>query len=244
VFAVNQTDAAATPVAATSSPSWSAGRTAALVTGVVLLLFGLALLGAGVTALWADRTQRDGGYVTSGVHEFSGAALATAPTQLGAAGVGWLYGPGVLGKLRIRVTPQATGSPIFVGIGRSDDVDRYLAGVNHTVINEFFGDKTQIVGGGPVRSAPGRQTFWVASDSGRGERTLLWEPSDGSWTVVVMNADGRPGVDVAADLGARAPLVLWIAIGVLAVGVIFTCGGGLLAAGALRRRDATLGRLR
>ena len=239
---MNQTDAAAT-VAATRSPSWSAGRIAALVTGAVLLLVGLALLGAGVTALWADRTQRDGGYVTSDVHEFAGAALATAPTQLGAAGIGWLYGPGVLGELRIRVTPSATGSAIFVGIGRSDDVDRYLAGVEHTVIDEFFGDKTEIVDGGPLRSAPGGQTFWVASDSGRGERTLLWEPSDGSWTVVVMNADGRPGVDVAADLGARAPLVLWIAIGVLAAGVVFSCGGGLLATGALRHRGATPGRL-
>ena len=37
--------------------------------GTLLVLVSLALLGAGGTALWADRTQRDGGYVTTDVHD-------------------------------------------------------------------------------------------------------------------------------------------------------------------------------
>src|SRR5512132_2938283 len=74
---------------------WTGGRIAALVIGTLLLLFSLALLGGGGTALWADRTQRDGGYVTTDVHHFStsGSALATKPADLGSAGVGWLYSP-------------------------------------------------------------------------------------------------------------------------------------------------------
>ena len=119
---------------------WTAGRIAALVIGVLLVLVSLALLGAGGTALWADRTQREGGYVTTGVHEFSttGSALATVSTELGSAGIGWLYAPTLLDEVRIRVTPSDPGSALFVGIGRSTDVDRYLAGVNHTVITEFW----------------------------------------------------------------------------------------------------------
>ena len=131
---------------------WTAGRIAALVIGALLVLFSLALLGAGGTALWADRTQRDAGYVTTDVHEFStsGSALATESTELGSAGVGWLYSPGLLGKVRIRVTPASSGSPLFVGSAARRDVDRYLAGVNHTVISDFWGQ------GGGRRRRPAR----------------------------------------------------------------------------------------
>ena len=220
---------------------WSAGRTAAVVVGSVLVLVALTLLGAGGTGVWADLTQRDAGYVTTGVHQFStsGSALATESTQLGSPGVGWLYSPDVLGNVRIRVTPVSAGSPLFVGIGRSADVDRYLAGVDRTVIADFFGDEVEAVGGGTARSAPGAQPFWVASSAGTGTRTLKWDPDGGSWTVVVMNADARPGIDVRADLGARMPAVLWIAIGLLIAGAVFLAGGGMLIAGAIRGRSGS-----
>ena len=157
-----------------ASPSrWTGGRIAALVIGTLLVLVSLALLGAGGTALWADRTQRDGGYVTTGVHEFStdGSALATVSTELGSAGIGWLYAPTLLDEVRIRVTPTSPGPALFVGIGPSTEVDRYLAGVNHTVITEFWEEKVETVAGGQPRSAPATQHFWVASDTGRGART-------------------------------------------------------------------------
>jgi hypothetical protein len=217
---------------------WSAGRVASLAIGTLLGLLALTLIGAGGTALWADRTQRDGGFVTTDLHEFStsGSALATDETELGSAGVGWLYGPGLLGKVRIRVTPRDVGSRLFVGIGRSSDVDRYLAGVDRTVISEFFKEKVEPLDGGAARSTPQAQDFWVASAAGAGPQTVLWEPSDGSWTVVVMNADARPVLNVKADLGARIPALPWIALGVLLTGVVFAAGGALLIAGALRKR--------
>jgi hypothetical protein len=226
----------ALPEVAGGASGWTGGRIASLLIGVLLALVALVLLGGGGTGLWAELTQRDAGYVTTGTHTFSttGAALATESTHLGSPGVGWLYSPGLLGKVRIRVTPQRSAASTFVGIGPSADVDRYLGGVGHTVIRDFFGDKVQAVDGGRPRSAPGSQDFWVASTAGPGERTVLWNPHSGSWTVVVMNADGRSGLDVRADLGARMPAVLWIAIGLLVAGAVFMAGGGLLIAGAVR----------
>jgi hypothetical protein len=235
---MNQTDVAPTRISLARPAPWSGGRIATLVIGAVLVLLAVALLGAGGTALWADRTQRDAGYVNTDAHTFStaGAALATVPIHLGSPGVGWLYSPEVLGKVRIRITPAQSGSALFVGIARSADADRYLAGVNHTVISEFFRNKTRVVDGGRARSVPGRQHFWVASNTGRGTRTVVWDPSNGSWTVVVMNADGRPGIDVRADLGARIPAALWIAVGLLAAGAVLLAGGALVVAGAIRGR--------
>jgi hypothetical protein len=217
---------------------WTVGRITALVVGSILVLLSLGLLGAGGTALWADRTQRDGGYATTDVHHFStaGSALATEPTGLGSSGVGWLYSPGVLGKVRIRVTPTSPDRALFVGIGPSTDVDRYLGGASHTVISDFWQDKVKAIEGSRPASAPATQTFWVASATGLGAQSLVWDPTDGSWTVVVMNADARSGVSVGADLGAKLPALLWIAIGVLAAGAVFMAGGVLLIVGALSRR--------
>jgi hypothetical protein len=217
---------------------WTAGRIAALVIGALLILVSVVLLGGGGTATWAYLAKREGGYLTTAVHSYSsaGSALATKPTQLGSDGVGWLYPPTLLGKVRIRVTPVNAGSPLFVGIARSEDADRYLAGVDRTIIDDFWDDKLRRVGSARTTSAPGTQSFWVAASSGAGTRSLFWKPADGRWTVVVMNADGRPGVDIGADLGARTPALPWIALGLLVGGVVFMAGGLLLIVGAIRRR--------
>jgi hypothetical protein len=227
----------ATPTVADRGSQWTAGRITALVIGSLLVLVSLVIVGAGGTALWADLTQRDAGYVTTDVHEFStaGSALATEEAHLGSAGVGWLYSPHLLGKVRIRVTPVGA-APLFVGIGRATDVDRYLAGVSHTQITDFFKEKTKVIGGATApRSAPGTLRFWAASSTGPGTRNLVWSPKKGTWTVVVMNADARPGVGVRADLGARFPAALWVAIGLLAIGAVFLAGGALLIVRAVRK---------
>ena len=215
---------------------WTGGRIATLVIGAVLGLFSLALLGAGGAALWADLTQREGGYVTTDLHDFSssGSALATESTELGSAGVGWLYSPDVMDKVRIRITPT-TDQAVFVGIGPSRDVDRYLAGVSHTVISEFWEDKVEQVAGGRPPAAPASQGFWVASATGTGPQDVVWDATDGSWTVVVMNANAKPGIAVGTDLGAKFPALLWVALGVLIAGAIFLAGAALLIAGAFRR---------
>ena len=222
-------------VAAPAS-GWTSGRVAAAVVGALLVLVSLALLAGGGTGIWADLTQRHSGYVTTGTHEFatSGSALVTESTHLGSPGVEWLYSPGLLGKVRIRVTPVGDSRRLFVGIGRSSDVDRYLAGVDRTVITDYFGTKSKAVAGGSPHSLPGARHFWAASSTGPGARTLRWSPHGGSWTVVVMNADAKPGVGIRADLGARMPAVIWIAIGLVIGGAVFLAGGWLVIAGAIR----------
>jgi hypothetical protein len=225
---------------AASSSGWSASPIAAVVIGSVLALFAVTLLGAGGVGLYGE-TERDEGYVTPGGHDLStsGSALAAEKTKLGSSGVGWLYAPGLLGKVRIRVTPEDSASPLFVGIGPSSEVERYLAGTKHTLITDYFGGKDELVDGGPSRSVPAAQRFWVASTSGPGARSLFWKPKDGSWMVVVMNADGRPGIAVHADLGARFSALPWITTGMLVAGVVFLAGGALLIVGAVRRRPSS-----
>jgi hypothetical protein len=141
----------------------------------------------------------------------------------------------LLGRVRIQVAPANSDSPVFVGIAPSADVDRYLTGVRHTVISDYWSGRTHEVAGSSPAIPPGAQDFWVAADSGPGVRTLLWDPANGSWTVVVMNVDGRPGVDVGADLGARLPALTWIGVVSLVLGVLLATGAALLITGAIRR---------
>jgi hypothetical protein len=226
------------PSAAARPSGWTGGRITAIVIGALLILVALGLKGTGAVALWADVSRRDSaGYITTDVHAFStaGSALATDPVELGTPGVEWLYSTVLLGDVRIRATSTNAGSSTFVGIGPSADVDRYLAGVGHTWISDFWSENVEPVGGGPPSTPPEAQQFWVASTSGTGPQTLTWDPANGSWTVVVMNADGTPGVDVTTDLGATMPSLIGIAVVSLLIGGVFLIGGVILIVIAIRR---------
>lgn len=229
------------PRAGVHPSGWTGGRITALVIGALLGLVSLVLLGAGGTVLWADSQRDAAGYLATGTHQFAtaGSALASERVELGSAGTGWLYAPALAGTVRIRVTPVSSGPALFTGIGPSAAVDRYLTGVRHAVITDFWDNQEQAIGGGSPGSAPGTQGFWAASATGPGTQTLRWDPASGTWTVVVMNASGRPGVHVRADLGATYPDLPWIATGLLASGAVFGAGAALLIVGAIRRRRAS-----
>lgn len=51
--------------------------------------------------------------------------------------------------------------------------------------------------------APTEQTFWDVSASGPGVQEVTWEPANGRWAVVLMNADGTPNVISEVNVGAR-----------------------------------------
>ena len=111
------------------------------------------------------------------------------------------------------------GPALFVGIGPSTEVDRYLAGVNHTVITEFWEGRwrpSPAVSPDllPQRSTSGSPpTRAVGHGPGMGsDRRILDE-------IVVMNADERPGSTLERTW-EPLPAVLWIAVGVLAAGTV------------------------
>ncbi|MEU7788919.1 DUF4389 domain-containing protein [Amycolatopsis sp. NPDC049159] len=207
---------------------WTAGRIVAAVTGAVLVFGSMGLLTGGGAVLWADRTQRDAdGYLTASATFVSdGYAVATDPVAL--QGVAAPKATAVLGDVRIRAADTA-GRPVFVGIGRTADVERYLAATEYTTA----GNRTH-PGGAPA-VLPGDAGVWVASASGAGTQTVGWPVRDGQWTAVVMNADSSRGVSVRADAGATAPALGWIALALLASGAVTLAGGVVLIAVAAHR---------
>ena len=221
----------------------SAGRIVLIVLGSLGALFGLGLLAGGGFLLWADRTQRDDGYVTTPTERFASPTYAMTRTRLevDTDGPGWVLNDTWFGKVRIRGESPGT-KMLFIGIGPAPAVAKYLGSVEHANVQDiefdpFRVDYLRIEGDAP-QGPPTEQSFWAASSSGVGTQTLTWQVRDGDWSVVVMNADGSRGVAADLDLGAKLSGLIWVAIGLLLGGVLVVVGSTALIVLAARKRQA------
>jgi hypothetical protein len=221
-----------------SEPSrWTAGRIAMLVVGSLLALIALGLMASGAYGLWLD-TQRSNGYVMTSSERFSTGsyALATRTLQISSDVPSFLYGRDWLGDVRIRGTSVNPTRPLFIGIARKDDVDRYLAGVAHSEVTDVSADAFGSSYSPSYRARPGakpaippnRARFWVARVAGPGSQSLTWSIKQGRWAVVVMRPDGSRAVTADLAAGAKLPALLWASIGVLVFGILILGGGAAL----------------
>ena len=206
-------------------PRFPAGRIVAVIAGSVFALVSLGLLVAGGAGLWANGEKDDQGYVSTRTERFQTptAAMRTDNLDVDLGGTATVLDSDLYGKVRLRVRPRA-GEDLFVGIAPTRDVTDYLRGTAHATVTDldyhpFHVDSTTD-GGARRAAAPATQRIWAAQAHGRGAQTLTWEVVDGDWSVVVMNADGRPGVDAGVSAGANVPFVDEVAWGALGTGAI------------------------
>jgi len=214
----------------------------ALIIGVLLLLPGLALLGAGGALLWADWTNRSDGIVVSPEETFStqGYALVSERIDL-RTDADWVPVSAALGTARVDVTGPGSDE-VFVGIAPVADATAYLGDVQRTVIDDLGFDGSPTAAdersGGAPSGPPAEQDFWTASVSGSGTQQLTWDPAEGDWMLVVMNADGSAGLQVEARVGAEFPALAGIGWGLLIGGAILTAIAiALLVVAARTPRD-------
>jgi hypothetical protein len=211
-----------------------AGKIALISTGSLA-----ALLAAGALAgaVWAFNAHADPvGYVVTDTHQVETSTYAFASRDLDVNGdFDWLLDRGP--KLRVR---GESSEPLFIGIARSEDVERYLAGVAYEEVTDFdldpFGLATEPHPGTIDPAAPTSQAFWAASVQGTGIQTLEWDGGYGQWSVVVMNADGSAGVDADLSFGAHIPHLEWVGIGgAIAGGLLAILAAGLVYLGVRLR---------
>jgi hypothetical protein len=216
----------------------SGPKVAAIVAGSVLALVSLGLLAVAGVALWADGKKDEQGYISTGTDRFhtGTAALRTENLDLDFNGAEEIVGSSEYGKVRVRVTPRAD-KDMFVGIARTSDVSAYLRGTAHATVTDLdyapFDADYDTAGGARRAEPPTDQRIWAAQAHGAGAQSLTWDVADGDWSVVVMNADGSPGVDAGVKAGANVPFldeVAWISLGGGAL--LLLLSGGLIYAGA------------
>ena len=156
----------------------SAGRVGLIALGSIGALLGLALLAGGGFLLWADRTQRDDGYLTTPTERFTTSTYALTRTRLevDADGPDWLWNDNWSGKIRIRGESAPGGKLLFIGIGPEAAVAQYLGSVVHANVEDIEFDPFRVkylpITGGAPQGPPTEQRFWAASASGVGTQTL------------------------------------------------------------------------
>jgi hypothetical protein len=224
----------------------NSGRIALIVTGALTALLASALLFGGAAALYGEVKKDDDGYLTSKTHRFETGtrALATENLDIDLGGADWLADD--LGRVKIEAQSK-DGKPLFVGIARTSDVERYLHGVPHATVHDvqdgpfdvFHAETTRHAGNRhPV--APEHADIWAVSSQGTGKQAADVKFREGDWSVVVMNADGSLGVDADVSAGASVPFLNelgWTALGSGSFALVV--GIALLVAGARRPQDPT-----
>ena len=90
----------------------TAGRVILIVLGSIGVLFGLAVMAGGGFLLWADRTQREDGYLTTPSERFATPTYALTRTRLEVEtnGEGWVLNESWFGKVRIRRSRVTRGT--------------------------------------------------------------------------------------------------------------------------------------
>ena len=207
-------------------------RVVRIVFGLLALLVGAGAVAGAIVGLIADRGADDFFLSEGDRFERSSFAISSGAVDVLTVTPGWVADR-LTDAVDIRVRGSSNdGSSLFVGIGATDDVEAYLAGVAYDEVDaiRFDGSDVDYVhhSGTSSPGAPGREILWVASVEGSGIQTLDWSVEQGEWSVVVMNADGSFGVDASLVRGVRLSNFVAVAWGVFAFGVISLLGGGLL----------------
>jgi hypothetical protein len=214
-------------------------RIAAFAGAGIVGLLALVLIAVGGVSLWANGQKDDSGYLSTGSDRFATStyALATDNLDLDSRGAGWLINSDRYGKVRLTVDSRA-GKPVFVGIARTSEVSRYLRDTAHAVVTDVsyspFRAEYRTHAGAQRPTLPADQRFWVASAHGSGAQTLTWDVKHGSWSVVVMNANGSRGVDAGIKAGANVPILPAVGWGALGGGLLLLVVAGALVVLATR----------
>ena len=201
------------------------GRTAAKVVGIVLIVVGSL---ASIAAIALIVVFGPGGRLDSGAHQVATSAVAVVSDISKIQNVDQIVS--VVGRPQIQLDVSGgNSSGIFIGIGRTSDVDRYLAGVATDQVTDVgvrpFELRVDRVPGRAAAAAPAAQNIWVASAVSGTDAQLRWPVSNGDYRLVVMNADGTSNLISQARVQFVVPDMFWLSLVALAIGFTVTAGG-------------------
>jgi hypothetical protein len=217
-------------------------RTPWIVVGIVLLVIAMPVVIAGTVLLALFGSRGD---LRSGPHQVTapGRALISSVAEIkDSSDAREFFGNT---RLEIEGTARSAGHGVFIGVAPAAAVDRYLAGADVDVVQDFdlapFTLTTDRVPGTATPAAPGAQDFWVArAEATTGVAALTWTVRDGDYRVVVMNADASPGIDVDGTFGVVIPRAFALSMTVLVIGLVLgVLGLALLLVGLLMRPRPT-----
>src|SRR5262245_49781122 len=172
-----------------------------IVLGAVALVVGLgAVMAGGVLAAFIGSDDA----LRSGAHQVgTSTAALVSPTERVSHANPLRSG---IGAVTITMTAHSSGRPVFLGVARAEDVDRYLNQVAFDEVTDFdlspYRVQTVRHEGFREPEPPTQQSFWVATATGT-DAHLQWRVTEGDYRLVVLNANPAPGVSAAAEFGVK-----------------------------------------
>ncbi len=201
-------------------------------TGVLLVLLAVPLMLAGAGLWLVDQHRAADGTFAAQLERIQAPGRAIVVTDVDAllrADAPFARG----GQTTLSVSARGPGGLLFLGLGPYDQIEQYLAGVPQTRISQVRlargrlpVDRTDIVGELAPERNPYEVPFWRATSTGlirdgKVEDALTWSPAatrGQRLAVVIMNADGSPGVEVDLFARMRATWLRSTTGGLLALG--------------------------
>jgi hypothetical protein len=192
------------------------------------------IVGGGVILAFENTFKDAEGFYTlnSIPVQVNSSAVITTPADIHIDSV-WIWNQQNPIAIKAKATSNDSAKPIFIGIARSSDLSDYLSGVSYDEVTSFTSIPPRLefrhFSGNTVPPPPTTRTFWVTSTSGIGTQSLQWNVISGSYSLVLMNADGSASLDADVSVGIRLPQVLHvIGLGILIGGIIILIVGGIM----------------
>ncbi|MGZ8743716.1 MAG: DUF4389 domain-containing protein [Nocardioides sp.] len=210
----------AAPPPSTVAP-WTTGRVLALAFGTLAFLVSMGFGVGGATLAVADNQLRDSdGFLMSGDQPVATQSYAIVSEDMEIHSDVSYIPEALLGDAKVTASSDLD-APVFIGVAATSDVEAYLADVPHAVVSDMamngdLGDPNyqNVPGDGVPGVLPTQADFWVAQSAGTGTQEITWPIEAGSWTVVVMDPTGGPGVFADVEAGVTVPGISWV-IGIL-----------------------------
>ena len=137
---------------------------------------------------------------------------------------------------------RSAEGPVFIGMADARDASRYLRDVSIAEARDLRYPagrlETITIAGTETPTPPGEQDFWLATSEGVGVQGIEWTLDRGNWTVVIMNADGRSGLDLEGTATIDLPFLGTVAIVLTLIGAALVVIGLVLVISALRQAPA------
>lgn len=185
---------------------------------------------AGAVAVAGNLVRDGAGYFNSPTKTFTSHGYAIAMKSVDVSDApSWVFGRHGLNSIRVKAYGDR---PLFIGIARAADIDRYLRGTDHEDVSGLtyypFHVGYDHFNGLAPHGGPANESFWAKSARGSGSLTLAWKPRPGNWRAVVMNADGSREVTASMQFGARTSLLEWLGAALLGLALVAAAAAAAL----------------
>ena len=205
--------------------------------GSLFLFVALALFfGGGALFFVTTQFGSDDGFLSTNDISFetTNHAIVLQPININLGNIGrYQWRPNISDFVTIKLsgTNNNSSKNIFIGIGRTSDVNNYLDGVAYSEVTDFslFPNRVTYTSHSgnelPINPA---QSSLLLSAHGSGTQSLVWAPEEGSYSIIMMNEDGSSNVDLDVNFMAKIPFLNMIMIMLFIGGIVALMFGGFL----------------